>query len=238
VSDRGTISQYRSDDSVVMASIVSRCANRWRLRRSWRHHLGQSSVLFNLGSGYSGQVPALPGTGPGGGADEQACQPDPVVCKRTINNVRRAVGVLTISPGKSRSIAGPCDTGLPQVEAHDHVSGADFQAGSAGCRAFPQRRSISNRSAARPNHALAGRAEAGLRDGQPRGLPRQGWVGGVWHPIDPPEGYHTAARGRAGQCHAPVRSRAAPGCRVVGLRQVDGTPHESQRARSSPIALS
>ena len=33
----------------------------------------------------------------------------------------------------------------------------------------------------------------------------------MWHPIDLPEGYHTAARGQSLTTHAPVWSRAAPG---------------------------
>ena len=64
------------------------------------------------------------------GADELACKPDPVVRKLTINYV--ACCWRAISPGKPRSIAGPCDTGLPQVEASDHVLGAVFQAGYPG----------------------------------------------------------------------------------------------------------
>jgi hypothetical protein len=75
--------------------------------------------------------------------------------------------------------------------------------------ALSQRRYISDRSAAQPNHALAGRAD--LRDGQPRELLLQGWVGRVWHPIDLPEGYHTPARGQSRTVHASVPSRAAPG---------------------------
>jgi hypothetical protein len=50
----------------------------------------------------------------------------------------------------------------------------------------------------------------------------------MWHPIDLPEGYHTASPEAE-----PNDARAGPvegcprGCRVVGLRQVDGTPHTS-----------
>ncbi len=50
-----------------------------------------------------------------------------------------------------------------------------------------------------------------------------------------PKGYHTAARGQSQTTDALVASRAAPGCRVVGLRQIDGMPHEPQCARSSAI---
>ena len=40
-----------------------------------------------------------------------------------------------------------------------------------------------------------------------------GWVGlgGVWHLIDLPWGYHTAARGQSQTTHAPVVLRAASG---------------------------
>ena len=55
--------------------------------------------------------------------------------------------------------------------------------------------------------ALAGRA--GLGDGQPSEVPHV--LGGVWRPLDLPEGYHTPARGQSRTAHAPVPSMAAPG---------------------------
>ncbi|MGH3671541.1 MAG: hypothetical protein ACRDSH_13040, partial [Pseudonocardiaceae bacterium] len=48
-----------------------------------------------------------------------------------INYVRRAVGMLTISSGKPRSIVGCCDTDFPQVEDPDDASSAVFEAGYA-----------------------------------------------------------------------------------------------------------
>jgi hypothetical protein len=78
-------------------------------------------------------------------------------------------------------------------------------------------------------NALAGRAGLGGSSGSTAG--NVGRVGGaVRHPIDLPEGYHAATRGAE---LIEVGSRAVEGCaperRVVGLRQVDGMPHSSQR---------
>ena len=39
---------------------------------------------------------------------------------------------------------------------------------------------------------------------QPQKLLRLGWVSGVWHPIDLPEGYHTASQGQSQTTYAPV----------------------------------
>ena len=77
-----------------------------------------------------------------------------------------------------------------------------------------------------PNHALVGRA--GLWDGRPRELLRQGWVGRVGHPLDLPEGYHTPARGQSRTVHVPVASRVAPG--LASGRAVEWMPHHPQRA--------
>ncbi len=52
------------------------------------------------------------------------------------------------------------------------------------------------------------------------------WVGRVWHPIDLPEGYHTAPRAQALPDRRRLVGMLRPGCRAVGLRQVDGMPHE------------
>jgi hypothetical protein len=45
-------------------------------------------------------------------------------------------------------------------------------------------------------------------------------LGGVWHLLDLPEGYHTAAREQNQTTHAPVVLRAAPGlpCGRAGAR--------------------
>jgi hypothetical protein len=52
-------------------------------------------------------------------------------------------------------------------------------------------------------------------------------AGGVWHPGDLPEGYHTAARGRSfAMSAADCVEVWPPGRRAVGLRQVDGMPHQ------------
>ncbi len=73
-----------------------------------------------------------------------------------------------------------------------------------------------------------------LRDGQPRELLWQGRGGQGVAPADLPEGAttrHPGGRARRRTCL--FRRGLLPGCRTVGLRQVDGMPHESQRARSS-----
>jgi hypothetical protein len=64
------------------------------------------------------------------------------------------------------------------------------------------------------------------------------WAGRVWHPASLPRGYHTTAQGQSHMTHAPVSSRAAPGCRVVGLRHADGMPHEPQRAVTGGVVVS
>ena len=84
------------------------------------------------------------------------------------------------------------------------------------------------------DRALARRA--GLRDDRPRALLRLSWVGrGVWHPIDLPEGYHTAARGQSQMTHTPVLLRAAPG--LPSGRAAPGRRDAThpQRARSPMI---
>ncbi len=58
----------------------------------------------------------------------------------------------------------------------------------------------------------------------------------VWHPVDLPKGYHAAPRGRVPRGCRRLRRGLPPGRRAVGLRQVDGMPHVSQRARSSMVA--
>jgi len=61
-----------------------------------------------------------------------------------------------------------------------------------------------------------------------------GWGGRVRHPVDLPEGLPhggpTAALDHEG---ARGSREPPPGRRAVGLRQVDGKPHESQRPRAS-----
>jgi len=52
------------------------------------------------------------------------------------------------------------------------------------------------------------------------------WVGRVRHPIDLPEGYHTATRGQSSPDRVALRRGPPPGRRVVGRCQVDGMPHE------------
>jgi hypothetical protein len=56
----------------------------------------------------------------------------------------------------------------------------------------------------------------------------EGWVGGVRHPLDLPEGYHTPGRGQSRTAYASVPSRAAPGpaCgrAVPGRRDAARTP--------------
>jgi hypothetical protein len=62
------------------------------------------------------------------------------------------------------------------------------------------------------------RRAADLRDSQP---PER--LGRVWHPPGLPQGLPQAVRGQSHTAHAPVPSRDAPGCRVVGLRRRDAT---------------
>jgi hypothetical protein len=58
--------------------------------------------------------------------------------------------------------------------------------------------------------------------------------GRVWHPVSLPEGYHALPRGQAWQNSADGREgMLPPGQRVVRLRQADGMPHNTQRARST-----
>ncbi|MCA1709531.1 MAG: hypothetical protein LC808_42135, partial [Actinobacteria bacterium] len=68
-----------------------------------------------------------------------------------------------------------------------------------------------------PGGQISGMADTSVKSG------RESGVGG--HPVDLLEGYHTPARGQSQMTHTPVLLRAAPGCRVVGLRQIDGMPH-------------
>jgi hypothetical protein len=52
----------------------------------------------------------------------------------------------------------------------------------------------------------------------------------VWHPVElpsSPHGYRAAPRGQSYAGPSTVASRAAPGRRAVGLRQVDGMLHGS-----------
>lgn len=85
------------------------------------------------------------------------------------------------------------------------------------------------------------RIPAGLRD-RPIGvtLRRRGQrailtscCGRVWHPADLPEGLPHSIRGRARRRTYRLGRGLPPGCCAVGLCQVDGMPHESQRATSS-----
>jgi len=55
----------------------------------------------------------------------------------------------------------------------------------------------------------------------------------VRHPVDLPEGYHAPARGQSWSSCVQERRGLPPGRRVVGLRQVDGLPHEPQRGQDA-----
>jgi hypothetical protein len=59
--------------------------------------------------------------------------------------------------------------------------------------------------------------------------------GGVWNPVDLPQGYHTAPRGQSYTTLSPVASRAAPGPPRSDSVTVDGMPHGSHRARSVSV---
>jgi hypothetical protein len=85
-----------------------------------------------------------------------------------------------------------------------------------------------------PKPALAGRAD--LRDGQPQEPLRLSRGGqGVASHRSPPRATTRQPGGRARRRTHRLGRGLPPGCRVVGLRQIDGTPHEPQRARSSAI---
>ena len=60
------------------------------------------------------------------------------------------------------------------------------------------------------------------------------WVGRVRHPIDLPEGYHTATRGQSSPDRVALRRGPPPGRRVVGRCQVDGMPHEPVVSGANP----
>jgi hypothetical protein len=61
---------------------------------------------------------------------------------------------------------------------------------------------------------------------------KAGWAGcGV--PSTSLKGYHTPARGQSQTAHVRLSRGLPPSWCVVGLRQVDGTPHGLPRARSS-----
>ena len=82
--------------------------------------------------------------------------------------------------------------------------------------------------------ALAGRAD--LRDDRPparAGLGRCGQGGASRR--SPPRATTRHPGGRARRARHRLRRGLPPGCRAVGLRQIDGMPHDSQRARSSVV---
>jgi hypothetical protein len=58
---------------------------------------------------------------------------------------------------------------------------------------------------------------------------------GVWHPVDLPRATTQCPGGKPGKLGLWLRRMLPPGHRVVGLRQIDGMPHNPQRARSSMI---
>ena len=102
------------------------------------------------------------------------------------------------------------ENGFP---VHSRLWAGTLQGGTRLCRACTQ-----------PRNALAGRAN--LRDDQPQELLRLAKWARVWHPLDLLKGYHPAARGRARRRTDRFRRGLPPGCRVVGLRQIDGMPHQ------------
>ncbi len=86
-------------------------------------------------------------------------------------------------------------------------------------------------SGAQPKHALAGRAD--LRDGRPRTHGGLGGRGQGEVSRRSPQGLPPGAPG-AILAHSAGgwQQTLPPGHRVVGLRQIDGIPHQPQRARS------
>jgi hypothetical protein len=57
---------------------------------------------------------------------------------------------------------------------------------------------------------------------------------GACHPVDLPEGYHTAARGQSSARPAAVRRGLPASVRAVGLRQVDGMALSRRGAAAGP----
>ncbi len=55
----------------------------------------------------------------------------------------------------------------------------------------------------------------------------------VRHRVDLPEGYHATARGQSCTGAWRLRRGLPPGRRVLGLRQVDGMPHEPRRGQDT-----
>ncbi len=99
-----------------------------------------------------------------------------------------------------------------------------------GCPPFPLHPCpIHQQDMPSPGGQVSGMADPSAKPGR--------WGGGVWHPADLPEGYHAAPRRQAWTSRPRVgKEMLPPGRRVVGLRQVDGMPPGSQRARSSVVA--
>ncbi len=61
----------------------------------------------------------------------------------------------------------------------------------------------------------------------------------VWHPVDLPAGLpHGAPGAEPPEAIAGPHRGLPPGRRAVGLRQIDGMPHEPQRARSVAVGHS
>lgn len=58
------------------------------------------------------------------------------------------------------------------------------------------------------------------------------------HPADLPAGLPHDSQGQSHTLHTAVPSRAAPGRRMVGLRQAGWMPHEPQRAVAGGVVVS
>jgi hypothetical protein len=122
-------------------------------------------------------------------------------------------------------------TASPNVDQHQLASS---QATRRPDRRSPGQGSLSGATSANDTkHALAGQADR--RDGRHKHQAQLGRGARVRHPTDLPKGYHAASRGQAWQPQPAVGRDAAPGSRVVGRSQADGTPHSSQRSRSSAV---
>ncbi len=154
-------------------------------------------------------------------------RPLPPDCS-TRSSVRRASRCHRSAPTPARSQCEWLQVRPPVTETKQHVR--PYTRCVTG-RTIPQPCAAPGRSCqSQTTRALAGRA--GLGDGQPSKC-RTCRVGGVWRPLDLPEGATTRQPGgRAARPMWRFRRGLPPGWRVVGRCQVEGTPHDPRCARS------
>lgn len=98
-------------------------------------------------------------------------------------------------------------------------------------RRSPRRATSANAARSKQHMPSPGRQASGMASHENY----CGWVGwtGCGIPSTSPRATTRRPGGRATRRHHRSRRGLPPGRRVVGLRQADGMPHQSQRARSS-----